>query len=280
MPEITPWPPGYGARCDHHVVMTANTVRTSRDGRVLTVVIDRPAVRNAIDGATARALADAFRDFDADPALDVAVLTGAGGHFSSGADLTALTDPDERGLPVTRDGDAPLGLARMLLSKPAIAAIEGFAVAGGFEIALWCDLRVVAQGSWLGVFNRRVGVPLIDGGTVRLPRLIGHGRALDLILTGRKVGADEALRMGLVDRVVPQGMALDAAQRLAHELAALPQTCLRSDRLSAHEQWSLTIEEALRNETARGMRVIESGEPLDGARRFAEGRGRHGRPLQ
>lgn len=279
MPHVAPAAPWHRVRCDHHLGMTANTVRISRAQRVLTVVIERPAVRNAIDGPTARSLAAAFRDFDADHSLDIAVLTGAGGHFSAGADLTTITAPDERGLRVARDGDAPLGLSRMLLSKPVIAAIEGFAVAGGFEIALWCDLRVAARGSRMGVFNRRFGVPLIDGGTVRLPRLIGHGRALDLILTGRAVAAEEALSIGLVNRVVPQGMALDAAQRLAHELATMPQTCLRSDRLSAYEQWSLTIEEALRNETAHGMRVVESGEPLEGARRFTEGRGRHGTPL-
>lgn len=259
--------------------MTSNTVRTSRDQRVLTVVIDRPAARNAIDGATARSLADAFRDFDADQSLDVAVLSGAGGHFSAGADLTAITAPGAQGLRVESDGDAPLGVSRLLLSKPVVAAIEGYAVAGGFEIALWCDLRVAARGSRMGVFNRRFGVPLMDGGTVRLPRLIGHGRALDLVLTGRAVGAEEALRMGLVNRVVPQGMALESAQRLAHELSSLPQTCMRSDRLSAHEQWSLTTEDALRNETAHGIRVIESGEPLQGAQRFQEGRGRHGTSL-
>lgn len=261
------------------MTVAANTVHTSREARVLTVVIDRPAVRNVIDRATARSLVDAFRQFDADTSLDVAVLTGAGGHFSAGADLTALAAGDERALRVDPDGDAPLGVSRMLLSKPVIAAIEGYAVAGGFEIALWCDLRVAAHGSQMGVFNRRFGVPLIDGGTVRLPRLIGHGRALDLLLTGRAVGAEEALSIGLVNRLVPQGSALAAARRLAHELTLLPQTCLRSDRLSAYEQWSLTIGDALANESARGIRVIESGEAVEGARRFGEGRGRHGRPL-
>lgn len=260
--------------------MIANTVHTSRDERVLTVVIDRAGVRNAIDGATARTLAAAFREFDADPSLDVAVLTGAGGHFSAGADLTTILADDERRLRVDPDGDAPLGVSRMVLSKPVIAAIEGYAVAGGFEIALWCDLRVAAQGSLMGVFNRRFGVPLIDGGTVRLPRLIGHGRALDLILTGRAVGPEEALAIGLVNRVVPRGMALSAAQLLAQELAALPQSCMRSDRLSACEQWSLPFSDALRNETAHGIGVIESGEALEGARRFQRGGGRHGMPVR
>ena len=251
-------------------------MRTHRDDRVLTVVIDRPPVRNAIDARTARELSAAFRAFDADESLSVAVLTGAGATFSAGADLKTFGAEHTETLRVAADGDAPLGVSRLQLSKPVIAAIEGYAVAGGLEVALWCDLRVAGRSAVLGVFNRRFGIPLIDGGTMRLPRLVGQGRALDLILTGRPVGADEALAIGLVNRVVPAGTALASAQRLAHELAALPQNCMRSDRLSAYEQWSLSTENALRNETKRGLRVLESGEALDGATRFRAGRGRHG----
>jgi enoyl-CoA hydratase/carnithine racemase len=251
-------------------------VRTSSAARVLTVTIDRPEVRNAIDGPTASALAATFRAFDADGSLDVAVLHGAGGVFCAGADLTALAPDDPRRPRVGLDGDAPLGVSRLLLSKPVIAAVEGHAVAGGLELALWCDLRVAADNAVLGVFCRRFGVPLMDGGTILLPRLIGQGRALDLILTGRAVDAREALAMGVVDRVVPAGTALAAALELAERLAALPQTCLRSDRLSAYEQWSMDTEAALRNETTRGMQVIASGETLAGAERFRGGAGRHG----
>ena len=259
--------------------MTAEVVRTSRDDRVLTVTIDRPDVRNAIDAETAQALAAVFRAFDTDESLSVAVLTGAGSTFSAGADLNVLAADATSTLRVAIDGDAPLGVSRMLLSKPVIAAIEGYAVAGGFEIALWCDVRVASRSAVLGVFNRRFGIPLIDGGTIRVPRLIGQGRALDLILTGRPVRADEALAMGLVNRVVPEGTALAVAQRLAHDLAALPQNCLRSDRMSAYEQWSLSTEGALRNETEHGLRVLESGEAFDGAARFRTGEGRHGESL-
>ncbi len=249
------------------------TVRTERDGDVLVVTIDRPQVRNAIDGQTAAALASAMRDFDADDSAAVAVLTGAGGTFCAGADLRAVDS-----LRAAEDGDAPLGISRLLLGKPVIAAVEGHAVAGGLELALWCDLRVAAQGAVFGVFCRRFGVPLMDGGTIRLPRLVGHGRALDMILTGRAVGAAEALAIGLADRVVPDGSARDAAVTLARELAALPQGCLRSDRLSAYEQWSLPMDTALRNESRRGLAVIASGETADGAARFAGGAGRHGEP--
>lgn len=251
----------------------------SRHDRVLTVVINRPAVRNAIDARTARELSAAFREFDDDGTLNVAVLTGAGSTFCAGADLNTLATDSSETLRVAVDGDAPLGVSRMQLSKPVIAAIEGYAVAGGFEIALWCDLRVAGRTAVLGVFNRRFGIPLIDGGTIRLPRLIGQARALDLILSGRPVGADEALAMGLVNRVVPQGRAVIAAQRLARELAAHPQMCLRSDRMSLYEQWSLSTEDALSNETKRGLRVLESGEALDGASRFRAGQGRHGESL-
>ncbi|HSP65469.1 MAG TPA: crotonase/enoyl-CoA hydratase family protein [Candidatus Deferrimicrobium sp.] len=251
------------------------TVKLERDGDVLVVSIDRPQVRNAIDRETAGLLVAAFRDFDADDALCVAVLTGGGGSFCAGADLHAV-----EGLRTAVDGEAPLGVSRLLLGKPVIAAIEGHAVAGGLELALWCDLRVAAQSAVFGVFCRRFGVPLMDGGTIRLPRVVGHGRALDLILTGRAVGADEALRIGLADRVVPSGEALTAAVALAHQLAALPQTCLRSDRLSAYEQWSLPITDALVNETRRGIAVVASGETARGAERFARGEGRHGATVE
>ena len=259
--------------------MTDEVVHSSRRDRVFTVVVDRPTVRNAIDARTARELIAAFREFDADDTLNVAVLTGAGSTFCAGADLNTLAADNSEALRVAVDGDAPLGVSRMQLSKPVIAAIEGHAVAGGFEIALWCDLRVAGSTAVLGVFNRRFGIPLIDGGTVRLPRLIGQGRALDLILTGRPVDAAEALAMGLVDRVVPEGTALSAAHELAHELAVLPQICVRSDRMSVYEQWSLSTEDALRNETEHGLRVLESGEALDGAARFRTGEGRHGESL-
>ncbi|MBV9099705.1 MAG: crotonase/enoyl-CoA hydratase family protein [Candidatus Dormibacteraeota bacterium] len=255
--------------------MTDDTVRRARDGAVLVVTIDRPEVRNAIDGPTAAALARAFRDFDADDELSVAVLTGAGGCFCAGADLRSIAG-SARAPRAAVDGDAPLGVSRMQLSKPVIAAVEGHAVAGGLELAIWCDLRVAADDAVLGVYCRRFGVPLMDGGTIRLSRLIGQGRALDMILTGRGVGSAEAHAIGLVDRVVPPGTALDSAVQLAHQLAALPQTCMRSDRLSLYEQWSLTMADALRNETEHGLRVIASGETLAGARRFAGGAGRHG----
>jgi enoyl-CoA hydratase len=247
-----------------------------RGGAVLVVTIDRPAVRNAIDRETAAALAAAFRAFDADESLHVAVLTGADDCFCAGADLNAIAQSG-RAPRVSLDGDAPLGVSRMVMSKPVIAAIEGHAVAGGLELAIWCDLRVAAEDAVLGVYCRRFGVPLMDGGTIRLPRLIGHGRALDMILTGRAVSAAEAHAMGLVDRVVPSATALDAARELAHQLASLPQTCMRSDRMSVHEQWSLRTDEALRNETQRGMHVIASGETQRGAERFVKGAGRHGR---
>jgi enoyl-CoA hydratase len=252
------------------------TVHVERRGAVTTVVIDRPAARNAIDRATAQALADAFRDFDADPAQHVAVLCGANGHFCAGADLKAfVANPGEWSL--TEDGDAPLGLTRMLLSKPVIAAVSGYAVAGGLELALWCDLRVVEQTASFGVFCRRWGVPLIDGGTIRLSRLIGHSRALDLILTGRAVGAEEALAMGLANRIVPEGEARAAAEALAAQIAAFPQTCLRNDRLSSYEQWGMALPEALKNECRHGQASLTSGDATAGAGRFREGEGRHGR---
>ncbi len=257
--------------------MAGSTVRTAGDQDVFIVTIDRPEVRNAIDGPTARALAEAFRRFDADRSFAVAILTGADGCFCSGADLATFQPGHERSLIVDEAGDAPLGISRMFMNKPVIAAVEGYAVAGGLELAIWCDLRVAAEGSVFGVFNRRWGIPLIDGGTVRLPRLIGHGRALDMILTGRAVEAAEALRIGLVDRLVPAGEALDEAHRLAHQIASHPQECARSDRLSLYEQYSLSTSDALRNETQLGLEVLRSGESEAGATRFVDGHGRHGR---
>lgn len=252
------------------------TIHIERQGAVTTVVIDRPAARNAIDRATATALADAFRAFDADPTAAVAVLCGSGGHFCAGADLKAfVANPDEWQLSET--GDAPLGPTRMLLSKPVIAAVSGYAVAGGLELALWCDLRVVEQSATFGVFCRRWGVPLIDGGTIRLSRLIGHSRALDMILTGRPVGAEEALAMGLANRVVADGEARTAAEALAAQIAALPQTCMQHDRLSSYEQWGLPLADALQNEFRHGRISLDSGDAKSGAASFGEGKGRHGR---
>jgi enoyl-CoA hydratase len=252
------------------------TVRVDHDGPVTIVTIDRPEVRNAVDGPTARLLADAFRAFDADEAHDVAVLTGAGGTFCAGADLKAIAAG--RPNPVRPDGDGPMGPTRMLLSKPVVAAVEGHAVAGGLELALWCDLRVAARDAVFGVYCRRFGVPLVDGGTVRLPRLVGHSHALDLILTGRGVAGEEAARMGLANRLTEPGKALGEAVALAKTLAAFPQRCLREDRLSSYEQWGRTIDDALRDELAHGRRVLDAGEAAAGAARFAGGAGRHGAP--
>ena len=255
-----------------------DTVHFEVDGPVAIVTIDRRDVRNAVDGPTATALADAFRRFDSDDALAVAVLTGAGGTFCAGADLKAVATGNGNRVrdDVTQDG--PMGPSRMLLDKPVVAAVEGHAVAGGLELAVWCDLRVAAEDAVFGVYCRRWGVPLIDGGTIRLPRLIGHSRAMDLILTGRGVSGDEAVAMGLVNRLAPKGGALDAAVALAHDLSALPQGCLRSDRRSAYEQWALPIDDALARETELGLEVIRSGETQAGAARFAAGAGRHGQP--
>ncbi len=254
--------------------MAAMSVRVEIEGPVTTVVLDRPEARNAVDGPTAAALAEAFGAFDADSAQSVAVLHGAGGTFCAGADLKAIGT--ERGNQVTEGGDGPMGPTRMRLSKPVIAAIEGYAVAGGLELALWCDLRVASGDAVLGVFCRRFGVPLIDGGTVRLPRLIGTSRALDLVLTGRPVDAWDAERMGLVNRVVPVGQARAEAEALAHQLAALPQECLRQDRLSLLEQEGLSEQDALANELRHGMVSLAAG-AVEGAQRFAAGEGRHGR---
>jgi enoyl-CoA hydratase len=249
-------------------------IRIENQGRVLTVTIDRPARRNAVDVATAQALFDAFAAFDADDRFDVAVLTGAGGHFCAGADLQAVAAGEIRDMrPENELG--PMGPTRMRLGKPVIAAIEGYAVAGGLELAIWCDMRVAGEGATLGVFCRRFGVPLVDLGTIRLPRLIGQGHAADLILTGRAVGAREALSMGLVSRVVADGVALEAAVRLAEQLSALPQAALRGDRLSMLEQWELSDHDAVANEVQNGVRALNEG--VAGAARFSAGAGRHGK---
>ncbi|OBK29206.1 enoyl-CoA hydratase [Mycobacterium asiaticum] len=252
----------------------SDLVRVDRDGPVTTVTINRPDARNAVNGPTAAALYSAFEQFDRDENASVAVLGGEGGTFCAGADLKAFGSPQANS--VHRTGPGPMGPSRMMLSKPVIAAVDGYAVAGGLELALWCDLRVAEEDAVFGVFCRRWGVPLIDGGTVRLPRLIGHSRAMDMILTGRAVKADEALAMGLANRVVPKGQARQAAQQLAAELATLPQQCLRSDRLSALHQWGLPESAAMDLEFASISRV--AGESLQGAARFAAGAGRHGQP--
>lgn len=244
------------------------------DATTAIVTINRPEVRNAVDGPTAAELAAAFRRFESDPALRVAILTGAEGAFCAGADLKAVAQG--RGNRTREEGDGPMGPTRMLLSKPVIAAVEGHAVAGGLELALWCDLRVAAEDAVFGVYCRRWGVPLVDGGTVRLPRLIGHSHAMDLILTGRGVSGEEARNMGLANRMVPSGEALAAAKDLARQLAAFPQLCMRSDRLSAYEPWSLPQAAAIANEYEHGAEVIASGETREGAARFAAGEGRHG----
>lgn len=248
------------------------TVRVERNGPVTTVILSRPEVRNAVDRATAEQLAAAFRAFETDGAAHVAVLWGEG-TFCAGADLKAVAagSPNR----VAPDGDGPMGPTRLRLSKPVIAAIAGHAVAGGLELALWCDLRVAEEDAVLGVFCRRWGVPLIDGGTVRLPRVVGLGHALDLILTGRAVGAAEALSMGLVNRVVPTGQGRHAAEALAATIAAFPQVCLRGDRASALEEHGLTEEAAMQNELRHGLQAL-TAEAASGAARFAGGAGRHG----
>jgi enoyl-CoA hydratase len=250
------------------------TVRVEDRGAVRVVTIDRPETRNAVNGPTASALAEAWRAFDADDSVAVGVFTGAGTTFCSGADLKAVATGT--GNRLTLDGDGPLGCTRLLLSKPVIAAVEGHAVAGGLELALWCDLRVAARDAVFGVFCRRWGVPLVDGGTIRLPRLVGHSRALDLILTGRGVSGDEALAMGLANRLCEPGEALEAAVALAEQVASFPQGCMRSDRLSSYRQWDLPMDEALYQEAEAGLAVIRSGETQAGAARFAAGEGRHG----
>lgn len=252
------------------------TVRTESTGSITIITIDRPDVRNAVDRPTADALADAFRRFDADDGASVAVLTGAGGTFCAGADLKAVATGRGNRVLADMTADGPMGPSRMVFSKPVVAAVEGFAVAGGLELALMCDLRVAASDAVFGVYCRRWGVPLIDGGTVRLPRMIGHSHALDLILTGRGVSGEEARTMGLANRLTEPGGALAAAIELAEQIATFPQLCMRSDRRSSYEQWDLPMAEALANETALGLQVIASGETVDGAARFTGGAGRHG----
>lgn len=262
-------------------------VRVETDGPVTVVTIDRAHARNAVDRPTATALAEAFLAFERDDAQAVAILTGAGGAFCAGADLKAVASGDpaqaNRGVPPRAGADfdrladdGPMGPSRMLLSKPVIAAVEGPAVAGGLELACWADMRIASQTAVFGVFCRRWGVPLIDGGTVRLPRIIGHGRAMDLILTGRAVDAREALAMGLANRVVDEGQALAAALEIAHGLARFPQGCLRSDRLSAYAQWDMPFDQAMANEFRHGREVLASGATREGAARFAAGKGRGG----
>lgn len=253
------------------------TVRFDTDGPVCIITIDRPDVRNAVDRPTADLLADAFRRFEADDSLAVAVLTGAGGTFCAGADLKGVSDGRGNRVVADMTADGPMGPSRMMFSKPTIAAVEGFAVAGGLELAMMCDLRVAADDAVFGVFCRRWGVPLIDGGTVRLSRMLGHSHALDLILSGRGVSGDEAHMMGVANRLAPPGGALEAAVELARQLAGFPQVCLRSDRRSSYEQWDMSMADALANEARLGIAVIESGETLEGATRFAAGEGRHGR---
>jgi len=252
------------------------SIETQQRGPVFVVTIDRPRRRNAVDAATAQALHDAFQDFDQRNEMSIAVLTGADGCFCAGADLNAIEDFESLSQRLSDGPVGPMGPTRSVLSKPVIAAIEGYAVAGGLELACWCDLRVAARGSRMGVFCRRFGVPLVDLGTINLPRLIGQSRAMELILTGREIDAEEALAIGLVHRLVDDGDALDAAVDWASELSRLPQNCLRGDRLSLLEQWPLALDDAIANELRHGRRTVASGETLDGARRFAAGAGRHG----
>jgi len=252
-----------------------SVVNLELEGSLAIVTINRPEVRNAVDRPTAEALAEAFRGFDRDDRLAVAILTGTGGCFCAGADLKAVATGT--GNRLTENGDGPLGCTRMLLGKPVIAAVEGYAVAGGLELALWCDLRVAARDAVFGVFCRRWGVPLVDGGTVRLPRLIGMSHAMDMILTGRGVSGDEAFRMGLANRLVEPGAALAAAKELASQIAAFPQRCLRSDRRSAYDASALPLDAALHNEYLLGIATVQSGETVTGATRFAAGEGRHGK---
>ena len=251
-------------------------VRTEQRGPVTVVTIDRPEVRNAVDGPTAQEMADAFRDFERDENQLIAILTGSSGTFCAGADLKAMASDPQRANRIDPEGDAPMGPTRMRLDKPVIAAIEGHAVAGGMELLLWCDLRVAADDATFGFYDRRWGVPLIDGGTVRLPRLIGQSRALDMILTGRAVSAAEAFEMGLVNRLAPTGRALDEAVALAEDIARFPQTVMRADRRSTIDQWGLALEEAMEREFRDGITAAATGETQAGAERFASGRGRHG----
>ena len=253
----------------------ANVIVEKKD-QITLITINRPEVRNAVDGPTAIELAAAFRAFDTDANQLVAVLTGAEGTFCAGADLKGISEGKGRGNIVKAEGDAPMGCTRMLLSKPVIAAVEGHAVAGGLELAVWSDLRVAATDAVFGVYCRRWGVPLLDGGTIRLSRLIGHSHALDLILTGRGVSSDEAKAMGLANRLVEPGLALEKALEMAESLTVFPQLCMRADRTSSYEQWGMSLTDALKNEYHHGGEVFKSGETHEGATRFAEGKGRHG----
>lgn len=253
------------------------SVSVTRIDRVAVIRMMRPDRRNAVDAATAHALADAFRVFDDDAGLDIAVFTGAQDVFCAGADLKALAAGDR--ITLNASGDSPMGPPRLRLSKPVIAAIEGPAVAGGLELALWCDLRIAGESAVFGVFNRRFGIPLVDLGTIRLPRIIGHGRAMDLILTGRSVDAAEALAMGLINRCVRDGEALSTAVALAQKLSSFPQTALRHDRLSAIEQWGLSEADAIANEISHGLLTVASGETAAGAKNFSGGAGRHGKTV-
>jgi enoyl-CoA hydratase len=253
------------------------SVSVTKIDRVAVIRIMRPERRNAVDAATAKALADAFRVFDADASLDVAVFTGADDVFCAGADLKALASEDR--IALSTSGDSPMGPPRLRLSKPVIAAIEGPAVAGGLELVLWCDLRIAGKSAIFGVFNRRFGIPLVDLGTIRLPRIIGHGRAMDLILSGRAVDAAEALAIGLINRCVPDGEALTIALELAQKLSSFPQTAMRQDRLSVIEQWDLREEQAIANEISHGLVTVASGETASGAKNFGSGAGRHGKAV-
>lgn len=252
------------------------SVAIERKNKVVTVIINRPEVRNAVNGPTAQALAEAFRDFEADSEACVAVLWGRGGHFCAGADLKALSSGRDHNK-VSMEGDGPMGPTRMTLSKPVIAAVSGYAVAGGLELAVWCDMRVVEETATFGVFCRRWGVPLIDGGTIRLPRLIGLSRAMDMILTGRPVGAQEALLIGLANRVVPEGKSREEAEKLAAQIAEFPQTCMRNDRLSSIEQFHLDMDTAIQNELKRGIETLKTAEFKTGSDKFGKGEGRHGK---
>jgi enoyl-CoA hydratase len=249
-------------------------VRYEVDGPIAVVTINRPGARNAVNSATAEELVACFKRFDADDSLSVAILTGAGGNFCAGFDLKEVAQG--RANRLTAKGEGPMGPTRMQLDKPVIAAIEGYAVAGGMELALWCDLRVAGRGATLGVFNRRFGVPLMDLGTIRLPRMLGEGRALDLILTGRPVPAAEALQIGLVQRLVEAGQALDEAKVIAKQIAQHPQGAVRADRHSAKAQWSLGLAKAIKGEYDGGVKVVASGESRAGANEFLKGKGRHG----
>ena len=249
-------------------------IKVEIDYPIYTIIIDNPEVKNAVDGPTAKELADAFREFENDDNALVAVLWGSNGTFCSGANLKVIANGEANR--INAEGDGPMGPSRMLLSKPVIAAVAGYAVAGGLELALWCDLRVVEESAIFGVFCRRFGVPLIDGGTIRLPRLIGLSRAMDMILTGRPVTAEEALSWGLANRIVPNGRSREEAEKIAKEIAEFPQTCMRNDRLSTYQQFSLNLKDAISNEFDLGLKTLDSGEYLKGSKAFQLGEGKHG----